>query len=238
MATEVTKLISVSLGKIQRSRQSKNGLNLRKSLLVASVLHKARDIYVLDLKHKQIESSDSEEQPTKKCKFQTQRSVVEAQSEVESDEESQYDAEHDSLSEPDSQSMCDDILDQICEGDSESTDKENSPPSVESVTSNRLDSLSCKPCLKRQLSNENSSQTQDTCTDSDVIHTPKKRQRIESLDCTSSTDSAPINNLVQIFNSTNFGEQSDDKTKSTCSGHSAAELNSFSLRRDAIALTA
>lgn len=51
---EVTKLITVTLGKIHESKtkQAKCGLNLRRSLLVASVLNKARDIYVTEVKNR------------------------------------------------------------------------------------------------------------------------------------------------------------------------------------------
>lgn len=58
--TEVTKLITVTLGKIQESKHAKCGLNLRKSLLVASVLHKARDIYVTEVKHRSIDQSSTD----------------------------------------------------------------------------------------------------------------------------------------------------------------------------------
>lgn len=54
--TEVTKLITVTLGKLQESKHAKCGLNLRKSLLVASVLHKARDIYVTEVKNRRFSS--------------------------------------------------------------------------------------------------------------------------------------------------------------------------------------
>ena len=57
--TEVTKLITVTLGKIQESKHAKCGLNLRKSLLVASVLHKARDIYVTEVKSRVSNHTDS-----------------------------------------------------------------------------------------------------------------------------------------------------------------------------------
>lgn len=49
--SEVTKLLTVTLDKIHESKRTKTGPNLRKSLLVASVLHKARDIYVSEIKN-------------------------------------------------------------------------------------------------------------------------------------------------------------------------------------------
>uniref|UniRef100_A0A6A7FNF9 LisH domain-containing protein C1711.05-like n=2 Tax=Hirondellea gigas TaxID=1518452 RepID=A0A6A7FNF9_9CRUS len=43
---EAQKLISVSIGKINASRVTRTGSSLHKSLLVASVLHKARNVYL------------------------------------------------------------------------------------------------------------------------------------------------------------------------------------------------
>lgn len=48
MAVEAQRLITVSLGKIAASRTQRGGINLHKNLLVASVLHKAKKIYVLE----------------------------------------------------------------------------------------------------------------------------------------------------------------------------------------------
>jgi len=86
MATEVTKLISVSLGKMHQSRQTKCGLNLRRSLLVASVLHKARDAYVTEIKNRKVDSQRPSEtaapapEPVRKRRFTTQRSMVDSTS--------------------------------------------------------------------------------------------------------------------------------------------------------------
>jgi len=86
MATEVTKLITVSLGKMHQSRQTKCGLNLRKSLLVASVLHKARDVYVSEIKNRKVdtkrvtEEPKSSPEPVRKRRFTSQRSMVESES--------------------------------------------------------------------------------------------------------------------------------------------------------------
>lgn len=241
MATEVTKLITVSLGKIQQSRQAKNGLNLRKSLLVASVLHKARDIYVLDLKHRKIEGSELEEQQvTKKAKFQSQRSVVDSPQTVCDNVEPNDDCEDHAYDAPTQQSdqsdMCDDILDQISsDSECKSTDKENNPPPITSV---RLESLSCRPCLKRQLSNDNSTHSKDISSEPEIRHVPRKRQRVDASTCNSAADSPQINNLVQIFNSTSFSvEPTDDSSTTTCAAHSK-ELNAFSLGCGTIVLTA
>jgi len=46
MSLEAQKLISVSIGKINASRVTRTGSSLHKSLLVASVLHKARNVYL------------------------------------------------------------------------------------------------------------------------------------------------------------------------------------------------
>ena len=87
MATEVTKLISVSLGKMHQSRQTKCGLNLRRSLLVASVLHKARDAYVTEIKNRKVDSQRPSEtaapapEPVRKRRFTAQRSMVDSTSE-------------------------------------------------------------------------------------------------------------------------------------------------------------
>ncbi|XP_014778649.1 putative uncharacterized protein DDB_G0277255 [Octopus bimaculoides] len=48
MATEAQKLIALSLGKIAASRNQRGGINLHKNLLVASVLHRARSVYMLE----------------------------------------------------------------------------------------------------------------------------------------------------------------------------------------------
>jgi len=86
MATEVTKLISVSLGKMHQSRQTKCGLNLRRSLLVASVLHKARDAYVTEIKNRKVDSQRPSEtaapapEPVRKRRFTAQRSMVDSTS--------------------------------------------------------------------------------------------------------------------------------------------------------------
>jgi len=86
MATEVTKLISVSLGKMHQSRQTKCGLNLRRSLLVASVLHKARDAYVSEIKNRRVDCQKSSEEaapapePVRKRRFTSQRSMVDSTS--------------------------------------------------------------------------------------------------------------------------------------------------------------
>jgi len=86
MATEVTKLISVSLGKMHQSRQTKCGLNLRRSLLVASVLHKARDAYVSEIKNRRVDCQKASEEaapapePVRKRRFTSQRSMVDSTS--------------------------------------------------------------------------------------------------------------------------------------------------------------
>lgn len=79
--TEVTKLITVTLGKIQQSKQAKCGLNLRKSLLVASVLQKARNIYVTEVKSRSItnenelSSTSTDSTPAKVKRFSSHRSM-------------------------------------------------------------------------------------------------------------------------------------------------------------------
>ncbi|KAK7488056.1 hypothetical protein BaRGS_00020647 [Batillaria attramentaria] len=45
------RLIAVSLGKIAASRSQRGGINLHKNLLVATVLHKARTIYMMEHLH-------------------------------------------------------------------------------------------------------------------------------------------------------------------------------------------
>ena len=72
------KLISLSLDKIKQSRQ-KTGLNLRRSLLVASVLHKAKDIYITEIKNRQANAVNEQKQLPKKPKLFSQNFVIEQQ---------------------------------------------------------------------------------------------------------------------------------------------------------------
>ena len=44
--TEVQRLIGLSLNKLQMGRAGRGGLSLHKNLLVATVLNKARDVYM------------------------------------------------------------------------------------------------------------------------------------------------------------------------------------------------
>lgn len=60
MANDAHKLIAVSLGKIAQARQCKSGLNLRRNLLVASVLHRARYVYVSELRQRQYYAQQNE----------------------------------------------------------------------------------------------------------------------------------------------------------------------------------
>lgn len=48
VSMETQRLISVSLGKIAQSRGQRGGINLHKNLLVATVLHKARNAYMIE----------------------------------------------------------------------------------------------------------------------------------------------------------------------------------------------
>ena len=89
------KLISLSLDKIKQSKE-KTGLNLRRSLLVASVLHKAKDIYITEIKNRRADAVKEQEKSPKKPRLFSQHSVVERQMQP-SDETSDNDDAMDSV---------------------------------------------------------------------------------------------------------------------------------------------
>lgn len=293
MATEVSvKLISLSLGKIQQSRQIKSGLNLRKSLLVASVLHKAKDIYMTEIRTRP--------------KFGSQKSVVESNSQTadKGDSESIQDdmdttkdqstnLNSDSTSiiskSPNTQDYeaetaaaaasisCDSILDELANESEQELNKENSPPAAvtasnnngsdskvsDALTSTRVESLSCRPCLKRRSSHFDTD-IPTTVNDSETDSTTKKaRVEAPSLSHSSTTgqsyESQPdtgnqINSLVHIFSAgfSAFGNHTADSTNgyddnshsdsssnsSTSTSCYSTELSTFTLCRESIALTA
>jgi len=251
MATEVTKLITVSLGKIHQSRQQKCGLNLRKSLLVASVLHKARDIYVAEIKSRR---SDTEDHPAKRVRLSTQSSVTEGVTESPTDARiasttkttttttssvtpsaiditdvlaSQSESENGELKSVEERKIEDDSTTEV--------NKENSPPEPES------DNTSCR-CLKRRhdsLPTDNVSSHTNPETREKI--TPKKRVRSESLSAennnvTDSQQTEQMSLLVQTFNSSFAGFGLTEQKN--CTSNSSVELNTFSISREPIALRA
>ena len=66
MAVEAQRLIAVSLGKISQSRSQRGGINLHKNLLVASVLYKARTVFIMENTRttSQSDSESSDEEST------------------------------------------------------------------------------------------------------------------------------------------------------------------------------
>lgn len=249
MATEVTKLITVSLGKIQQSRQQKCGLNLRKSLLVASVLHKARDIYVAEIKHRRTDTTD--ELPSKRIRLVTQKSVVETEQNNDTHSESEPSESTDNGSTPAPTLPTPSKEDVAVQRDSViEVNKENSPPHTEQTTEDKNTS-SCNRCLKRRhepaSTNNVTSFTQSQENREKIV--PKKRLRAESVITTDSsdtnnntpTDSAPntaINSLVTIFSSAFAGLSSEKKDSTNCTSSTTTELNTFSICREPIALRA
>lgn len=66
MATEAQRLISISLSKIAQSRASRGGVSLHKNLLVATVLHKARYVFMEEA-YQMVQKADKENQCPSNC---------------------------------------------------------------------------------------------------------------------------------------------------------------------------
>lgn len=289
---EVTKVLALSLDKISKSKRTRFGPNLRRSLLVQSVLYKAKDIYVSEVKNKQIDNHNSSDSPMEngddhqsesdsqsetqtdnfssskhsapvRRQFSSQSSVVEEQCET---EEATTSDDEDSESEPmtrvvpfsrfisspviSSDSLADNIIDELATNsetetsdDTPSIDKENNPPTTTNT------SLSCGRCLKRRSSTVHDVSTNSTTNS--ISYIPSKRLRTNSIDHSSSdiiiaSDSAPyamdtapspINSLVKIFSESFMGLTSSDMVNQS-QYEKTTQLNTFSLSRDSIAITA
>ena len=125
MTTEAHKLIALSLNKIACSRRQRGGVNLRKNLMVAGVLFKARTIYIENyhtLEDTSTYRSESIETQSDSIEQQTDSNVVEEV--CQSNESAGNLACEERVTSLDSPSI---------ESETEQ-DKENTPPSINSST--------------------------------------------------------------------------------------------------------
>ncbi len=210
MAVEAERLISMSMGKIHASRSQRGGINLHKNLLVATVLHKARTVYMMESYNSMMRArkSDSEgtEEPSVSQLMDTTTPSVQASEQPHVTPDSTHAAGAEEAQNGDVEQPAQD-------------NKENSPPARESCretsqsskqtgevseSSMELGEQNCGRCAKRRLTEiADSSNVQNTS----VAPAPSKKAKLDSGEYQSvgyqdqqcQTD-APVPNTTQITN--------------------------------------
>lgn len=137
MATEAQKLISISLAKIAASRCVRGGVSLHKNLLVATVLQKARYIFMEEAFHMvhghYINQANSKFIQQLRYQEQLENQIRQNDREYDEDDDSAQldDSELDLFSSPiDSNEKRNFLSDSNSENDSSDSSKENSPSST------------------------------------------------------------------------------------------------------------
>lgn len=192
---EAQRIISLSLGKIAQSRGRRTGVDLHKNLLVSTVLHKAKNVILLENYTNSMKPRPKIQEPI----FIPDTSDNIGDSDVSDDEG--Y-AEETEMNSP--------RADEVTEMDNCEMDKENSPP-VEDSSYEIMDlsksqsekdtaenSSSCGGCLKRKRESSDS-----VNCDSNVPRKVAKSDSISSQNSVQQSQSdngSQISTLVNIFN--------------------------------------
>jgi len=175
MAVEAQRLIALSLGKISQSRQQRGGINLHKNLLVASVLYKARTVFIMEntrpSRSDSEESSSDEETTTVFDRYEKDSSNQGAPVSG-----TDYQDEPDSPASPELDQVvpeCDDMDKENSYPDNDDTevfDQENENSEYISISGN------CKKCHKRRLTDVDSEYTSHASAPDSVA---SKKPRLE-----------------------------------------------------------
>jgi len=252
------RLIAVSLGKIAASRGQRGGPQLRKSLLISTLLHKARSTVMLESYQMMLDSQrddneagiedDYEEELASQCPIPEPcvwaTPVEVAQDYDTSDNEVEEDSEptYISLQNVNASKL---PTDHILQN--------------KDINSQPLSDISCAKCTKRRIADcyesdydeENESYDSDHDTYSSCAYSKRLRLDSESCEATENVDSSntngQISSLVNRFNSglSGFlgghvttctpGEEDSDQLVSSCANQVSKELGALS--RTCIALS-
>ena len=209
---EAQRIISLSLGKIAQSRGRRTGVDLHKNLLVSTVLHRAKNVILLENYTNSVKSRPKLQEPI----YIPDTSDNSDDSDISDDEG--Y-AEETEMSCP--------RVDEVCEMDNNGEiDKENSPP-VEDYSYEIMDlsksqeyekdtaenSSSCGGCLKRKRDHSDS-----VNSDSNVPRKIAKSDSISSQNSVQQSQSdngSQISTLVNIFNTGFSGLTNSNLASST-----------------------
>lgn len=188
MAFEAQRLITMSMGKIHAARSQRGGINLHKNLLVATVIHKAKTIYMMESYQSIVESKKAVQEPQPASQgMDTADKVADSGS-------------HEVLREAPNGG------DQIVPGDNLSScdydDKENSPPVSDNVSScalqyqqqsdsylsaqtdsakdseSSMEQQSCVRCVKRRMTEQDYCENQSSYCN--IAGSPTKKGKFES----------------------------------------------------------
>lgn len=225
MATDVQKIISLSLNKIMASRSRRGGISLHRNLLVAGVLLRAKDAYIAETVAKRKQELD-DQQVVPMC---SNNDTLDTTSELRHDDMESGDISDYDLNSPSAISNCDntdnscDSMDsnelnnlQICDSATSNTDnreiaKENLDPVNEmcEISANQEAVVSSSTCKRKRAFSEleiavSSIQVQDSCSNiynycqNCVKHHCSKVQKLDSIEnkCTCGDQITPSNDVI------------------------------------------
>ncbi|KAK2152003.1 hypothetical protein LSH36_342g01040 [Paralvinella palmiformis] len=219
MAADAQRLIAMSLGKIAASRGQRGGISLHKNLLVATVLSKARTVFMLESYNNMIENRRLEMEQTRETVKTTENGSL--------DDRTNMDSKNGERTAPtDSCMYAGDTDDATCDADD---NKENSAPEVPCDVESAPPS-GCLRCRKRRLTDAADDNDTSDVDDSSIPAGKRCRTEVTSSERTVEVmqveSSSQITNLVNCFSSGFTGLLNTEccpNTASTDQGYSSAD---------------